>query len=244
MIVWNDPINLMSYVTYVFQKLFGYSRDKATKLMLEVHHEGQAVVSGGNREKAECDVSRLHAHGLWATIGAKLTMALKPRIRRSRKGEFVLNIPSEERDALRSLPGQLRELLATDNPALERLFPPAYPTTSRLGGLCQHHARRPARHQAHLDRGHGTNDRAPRPVDEEQLLAWLGSINDLRLVFGTRLGVAGDETNDRCAAGGSPRVRLRALRVSRMAGGASRRALAAGIDPRGVGHQSGDLEAR
>ena len=67
-IVWNDPINLMSYVTFVFQKLFGYSRDKATKLMLDVHHKGRAVVSNGSREKAEFDVSRLHAHGLWATM--------------------------------------------------------------------------------------------------------------------------------------------------------------------------------
>ena len=67
-IVWNDPINLMSYVTLVFQKLFGYSLEKATKLMLQVHHEGKAVVSSGEREKAELDVSRLHAHGLWATM--------------------------------------------------------------------------------------------------------------------------------------------------------------------------------
>jgi ATP-dependent Clp protease adaptor protein ClpS len=67
-IVWNDPINLMSYVTLVFQKLFGYSLAKATKLMLQVHHEGKAVVSSGNREKAELDVARLHAYGLWATM--------------------------------------------------------------------------------------------------------------------------------------------------------------------------------
>lgn len=67
-IVWNDPINLMSYVVYVFQKLFGYSREKATKLMLDVHYKGRAVVSSGNREKAESDVYRLHAHGLWATM--------------------------------------------------------------------------------------------------------------------------------------------------------------------------------
>ncbi len=67
-IVWNDPINLMSYVTYVFQKLFGYSLPKATKLMLDVHHKGKAVVSSGAREKAELDCFRLHAHGLWATI--------------------------------------------------------------------------------------------------------------------------------------------------------------------------------
>jgi ATP-dependent Clp protease adaptor protein ClpS len=67
-IVWNDPINLMSYVTLVFQKLFGYRRARATKLMLQVHEEGKAVVSSGTREKAELDVSRLHGHGLWATM--------------------------------------------------------------------------------------------------------------------------------------------------------------------------------
>ena len=67
-IVWNDPINLMSYVTFVFQKLFGYSEAEATKLMLQVHNEGKAVVSGGEREKAEYDVARLHAQGLWATM--------------------------------------------------------------------------------------------------------------------------------------------------------------------------------
>jgi len=67
-IVWNDPINLMSYVTFVFQKLFGYSREKATALMLDVHQKGRAVVSSGTREEAEVDVFRLHEHGLWATM--------------------------------------------------------------------------------------------------------------------------------------------------------------------------------
>jgi ATP-dependent Clp protease adaptor protein ClpS len=67
-IVWNDPINLMSYVTYVFQKLFGYSLEKATKLMLDVHQKGRAVVASGTRERAELDVARLHTHGLWATM--------------------------------------------------------------------------------------------------------------------------------------------------------------------------------
>jgi ATP-dependent Clp protease adaptor protein ClpS len=67
-IVWNDPINLMSYVVFVFQKLFGYSKEKATKLMLDVHHKGKAVVSSGPQEKAEYDVYRLHNHGLWATM--------------------------------------------------------------------------------------------------------------------------------------------------------------------------------
>jgi len=67
-VVWNDPINLMSYVTMVLQKLFGYSRPKAEKLMLQVHHDGRAVVSSGPRERAEMDMFRLHEHGLWATI--------------------------------------------------------------------------------------------------------------------------------------------------------------------------------
>jgi ATP-dependent Clp protease adaptor protein ClpS len=67
-IVWNDPINLMSYVVFVFQKLFGYTREKATQLMLDVHYKGRAVVSNGTREKAEIDVFRLHEHGLWATM--------------------------------------------------------------------------------------------------------------------------------------------------------------------------------
>ena len=67
-LVWNDPINLMSYVTYVFQKLFGYSKEKATELMLDVHHKGRAVVANGTREKCELDVFRLHEHGLWATM--------------------------------------------------------------------------------------------------------------------------------------------------------------------------------
>ena len=67
-LVWNDPINLMSYVTFVLQKLFGYSLEKATAMMLDVHHKGRAVVSNGTREKCELDVFRLHEHGLWATM--------------------------------------------------------------------------------------------------------------------------------------------------------------------------------
>jgi ATP-dependent Clp protease adaptor protein ClpS len=67
-IVWDDPVNLMTYVTYVFQKLFGYSEPQATKLMLQVHNDGKAVVSAGSRESMEVDVTKLHAAGLWATM--------------------------------------------------------------------------------------------------------------------------------------------------------------------------------
>ena len=67
-LVWNDPINLMSYVSLIFQKLFGYSKDTAEALMMDVHEQGRAVVSSGTRERAELDVFRLHEHGLWATM--------------------------------------------------------------------------------------------------------------------------------------------------------------------------------
>jgi ATP-dependent Clp protease adaptor protein ClpS len=67
-IVWNDPVNLMSYVSFVFQTYFGYSRKKAEKLMLEVHHDGRSVVSNGSREKMERDVQAMHEYGLWATL--------------------------------------------------------------------------------------------------------------------------------------------------------------------------------
>ena len=67
-VVWNDPVNLMSYVTFVFMTHFGYAKPKAEKLMMDVHHKGRAVVSQGPKGKAELDVSRLHEHGLWATM--------------------------------------------------------------------------------------------------------------------------------------------------------------------------------
>ena len=67
-VVWNDPVNLMSYVVYVFRKLFGFPEEEATRLMLAVHHEGRAVVASGPREKSELDCYRLHHHGLWATL--------------------------------------------------------------------------------------------------------------------------------------------------------------------------------
>ncbi len=67
-IVWNDPVNLMNYVSFVFQTYFGYSRKKAEKLMLEVHNDGKSVVSSGSREEMERDVQAMHEYGLWATM--------------------------------------------------------------------------------------------------------------------------------------------------------------------------------
>jgi ATP-dependent Clp protease adaptor protein ClpS len=67
-IVWNDPVNLMSYVTYVFRSYFGYPKPEAERLMLAVHHEGRAVVATGNREEMERHVEAMHDFGLWATL--------------------------------------------------------------------------------------------------------------------------------------------------------------------------------
>nr|NLD40033.1 ATP-dependent Clp protease adapter ClpS [Actinomycetales bacterium] len=67
-VVWNDPINLMSYVTYVLQSYFGYPELKAHRLMMQVHQEGRAIVSHGSREPMESAVAAMHGFGLWATL--------------------------------------------------------------------------------------------------------------------------------------------------------------------------------
>jgi len=67
-VVWNDPVNLMTYVAFVFQEYFGYDRAKSEKLMLQVHEEGRSAVSSGSREEMERDVAALHGYGLWATM--------------------------------------------------------------------------------------------------------------------------------------------------------------------------------
>ena len=67
-VVWNDPVNLMSYVTYVFMTYFHYSREKSERLMMQVHNDGRSVVSAGTREEMERDVAAMHSYGLWATL--------------------------------------------------------------------------------------------------------------------------------------------------------------------------------
>ena len=137
-IVWNDPINLMSYVTYVFQKLFGYSRDKATKLMLDVHHKGRAVVSSGPRERAELDVFRLHEHGLWATMEQVVVIGRR-RFVRDRHGRIRPGLEAPERDLLRMLPQQARgarrprrpHAPSASSPSPTPTTPPPSPTTAR-----------------------------------------------------------------------------------------------------------------
>jgi Domain of unknown function (DUF2017) len=117
---------------------------------------------------------------------------LKPRIERTRQGDYRLRLTRHERDALRSLPGQLRELFDTDDPSLVRLFPPAYaddPASnaeyerltrdSLLAGRLQ--ALRMMEETVDADR-----------LTEEQLSGWLSALNDLRLVLGTRLDVTED----------------------------------------------------
>ncbi len=67
-LVWNDPVNLMSYVAHVFRTYFGHSRATSEKLMRQVHENGRAVVSTGTREEMERDTEAMHGYGLWATF--------------------------------------------------------------------------------------------------------------------------------------------------------------------------------
>ena len=119
-------------------------------------------------------------------------MNLGKRVKKTRKGQFQLRLPPEERELLRGLPGQLRELLGTDDPSLRRLFPPAYKDDPALEAEYRHFMADDllASHQRSLDAMEETID--AEQVGEEQLVGWLGALNDLRLVLGTRLDVTED----------------------------------------------------
>jgi hypothetical protein len=114
------------------------------------------------------------------------------RVKRTRKGEYQLRLPPEERELLRDLPAQLRELLTSDDPALRRLFPPAYKDDVALEAEYRHYMGDDllASHERSLQAMEDTID--ADVVDEEQLLGWLGALNDLRLVLGTRIDVTED----------------------------------------------------
>jgi hypothetical protein len=129
----------------------------------------------------------------------------EPRVTRTRDGDFRLRLPKGERDILRSLPGQLRELLTTDDPALERLFPPAYPDDPARNLEYEElvRAELTASHLTSIDVMEATID-AER-LDEDQLVAWMGAINDLRLVLGTRLEVT-EELYEEGMPEGDPRM--------------------------------------
>ena len=67
-VVWNDPVNLMSYVVHVFRTYFGFSAERATALMMDVHERGHAIVAEGPREQMELHAQAMHDYGLWATV--------------------------------------------------------------------------------------------------------------------------------------------------------------------------------
>jgi len=115
-----------------------------------------------------------------------------PRIKRTRRGEYLLRLPEGEREVLRSLPAQLRQLLSTDDASLRRLFPPAHADDPLANAEYTSLVRDDlmAERLARLEMMETTIDAAR--LDEQQLLAWLGVLNDLRLVLGTRLDVTED----------------------------------------------------
>lgn len=132
------------------------------------------------------------------------------RVRRTRRGVYELRIPSEERDLLRTMPGQLRELLSTDDPSLVRLFPPAYVDDAEREAEYRRFVREDllARHREALDLMEATLD--AETLTEDELSGWLSVINDLRLVLGTRLDVS-EETFDDEIAADDPRAGALAL---------------------------------
>lgn len=114
---------------------------------------------------------------------------LAPRIKRSRRGDFELRLPAGERDLLRSLPGQLREALPTDDPGVGRLFPPAYADDPERDAEYKRLVRDDLMSQ-HVDALQVMEETVDaRRLTEEQMTSWLGALNDLRLVLGTRLNV-------------------------------------------------------
>jgi hypothetical protein len=134
---------------------------------------------------------------------------LQRRVRRTRRGDYELRIPRVEREILRSLPGELRAVLSSDDPALERLFPPAFGDDVVRNAEFEELVRGDlmAQRMGSIEVMEATID-ADR-VDEEQLLAWLGAINDLRLVLGTRLDVTEDDPPE--VSDDDPRVGAYAL---------------------------------
>ena len=117
----------------------------------------------------------------------------RKRVKRSRNGRYSLKLPDEERELLRRLPGQLRELLGTDDPSLRRLFPPAYLDDPEKDADYQRLMRDEllVRHEAALTIMEETVDATD--LDEPQLTAWMTALNELRLVLGTRLDVSEDD---------------------------------------------------
>ena len=116
-----------------------------------------------------------------------------PRVKRTRRGDFELHLPREERTILRELPEQLRALLSSDDPALERVFPPAYPDEEELQAEYERLVRGDL-----LQQRLGSADVMQRTIEasrltEEELLAWLSALNDLRLILGTKLGATEDD---------------------------------------------------
>ena len=225
----------MSYVTYVLQKLFGYSKEKAEKLMLDVHHKGKAIVSSGARERMEHDASRLHAlrslgrpswHGHACEHG---------RMSMFRRDGSPLRRPlqPEEVKVLRQVATEVVALLTDgfdrDDPVVERLFPDVYRDDPAGAADLRQYTEgdlktgqdRPGRRDAGgAAVGSGGTDVA---LDEESAEAWLRALNDVRLALGTRLDVHDDMDleeeldeavlHDPTSAAGRPAVALRVPRA-------------------------------
>ena len=260
-IVWNDPVNLMSYVTWVFQTLFGYPRAKAEKLMMDVHTKGKAVVSNGTREKARV---RRRAPARPRPVGHDAEGRLRRRgARRTDQAHAPrrLRAPAARERARHARAGcadQLRTLLEHEDPA-ERprdgaaVSRPRTRTTrcrnlefERIAGddlTSQRLA---------VDRRDGGARSTPTGSRRTRCSSWLGVLNDLRLVLGTRLDDHGGDAPRTTSRPDDPRAQSFALYayltwlvdaiVGALSGRLVRRGLADGRpDPVDLQHVRGGL---
>ena len=265
----------MSYVAYVFQKHFGYPKEKANKLMLDVHQKGRAVVSNGTREEMERDVEAMHGYGLWATMqqddvtrsraaggraasstgpqaaGSSVTVRTMPRADASCGHDASARCSScsarrtsarAGTDPLAAVVGIGTATTAPEDPALARLFPDGYTDDAEACADFRRYTEpglRDARRRADCRRARDPQEGVHRPAGARRRArpqAWLGVLNDLRLVLGERLGVTEDlERDARGDGAGRPAARgAGGLRLARLGAGDPRPrpdALERALDP-------------
>ena len=211
MIVWNDPVNLMTYVVYVFQKLFGYSRKKATQLMRQVHEEGKAVVSDGTRREVRGrrrPPPRARPLGHDGTpVVVRLTDGRWKRFRTGRTTRSSSRCAEEELGAAAPLPDQLREVFEGDGATIRRAAGCSRARTSTRPRRARRRSGRRSSHPsllrerldalelvtATLGAARAAGDWWQIALTPDEVQAWLGVLNDTRLVLGTRLGVTEEE---------------------------------------------------
>ena len=191
-VVWNDPVNLMTYVVYVFRKLFGFPEEEATRLMLAVHHEGRAIVASGPREKSELDCYRLHHHGTMGDAGKGVSVPF-----RRRDGTIKIALSGQERAVLHTLPETLDNLGTSEvDPAVARLHPSAYPDDPTADAYFREMTEDDLAKARAVDRSRFTKTVTADSMSDDDAEVWLRVLGDARLALAARMGIERDDWED------------------------------------------------